>query len=90
MSEPSKYVGQIAAFYPKPGAVIGCVPVAGSVRHVGAVVGAKPNGITKRGAIPDTLLTIRGKSGRTVTVSMVESYTQLFPTWHEAASDTKS
>lgn len=89
MSEPSKYVGQIAAFYPKPGAVIGCVPVAGSIRHVGAVVAVAPTGPTKRGAIPDFAVTIRGRSGRTATVSMVENYVTLFPTWHEAASDAK-
>lgn len=86
MSEPGKYVGLIAAFYPSPGAVKNCMELNGAKRHVGAVVGTKPNGTTQRGAIPDTLLTIRGKSGRTVTVSLVESYAQLFPTWHEAAS----
>lgn len=87
MSEPSKYVGKIAAFYPAPGAVVNCMPQPGAKRLVGAVVGAAPNGTTTRGAIPDTLLTIRGKSGRSFSVSYVESYANLFETWHEATAN---
>ena len=44
---------------------------------VGTVIEAKDNGVTARGAIPDLLVTIRGQSGATVTVSLVESYMTL-------------
>lgn len=87
--DASRFVGKIAAFYPKPGAVKSGLPVSGAARYVGAVVGAKPSAPTKRGSIPDFELTIRGKSGRIATVSMVENYVNLFETWHEAASDAK-
>lgn len=43
-------------------------------RLVGIVDAARYVGRTKRGAIPDYELTIRGQSGKTVTVSLVESY----------------
>ena len=41
---------------------------------VGTVIEAKDNGLTLRGAIPDLLVTVRGQSGATLTVSLVESY----------------
>lgn len=44
---------------------------------VGVVVDALDNGVTPRGSIPDLLVTVRGGSGRTLTVSLVESHLQL-------------
>lgn len=49
-------------------------PDHGDVRLVGVVIEAKDNGKTARGAIPDLLVTVRGASGKTLTVSFVESY----------------
>jgi len=43
-------------------------------RLVGVVESANYIGRTVRGSIPDYQLTIRGQSGRRVTVSLVESY----------------
>lgn len=43
-------------------------------RLVGMVDHARYVGRTKRGAIPDYELTVRGASGKTVTVSLVENY----------------
>ncbi len=44
------------------------------VTLVGVVTEAKDNGRTVRGDIPDLLVTVRGASGATVTVSYVESH----------------
>lgn len=43
-------------------------------RLTGVITAAKDNGLTARGAIPDFLVTVRGQSGATVEVSMVETY----------------
>lgn len=43
-------------------------------RLTGIVTAAQDNGLTKRGAIPDFLVTVRGESGASLSVSMVESY----------------
>lgn len=45
-----------------------------SKRLVGIVTAAKDNGLTSRGKIPDILVTVRGDSGQTLTVSMVDTY----------------
>lgn len=47
------------------------------VRLVGVVTAAKDNGKTARGAIPDFLVTVRGASGATKTVSFVETYMRI-------------
>lgn len=46
-------------------------------RLTGVVEQAVYLGTTLRGDIPDYQLTIRGQSGTTLSVSLVESYTQL-------------
>jgi hypothetical protein len=51
---------------------------------VGQVVEIKakePYGI---GSIPDCLVTIKGRSGKTFTASFVETYTEIYPAWSEA------
>lgn len=87
MSEPHKHVGKIAAFYSKPGQVKKLMPMPGAVRHIGAVIAVKPAPNAQPGDIPNLTLTVRGRSGRTADVNMVEQYAQLFDTWHEAAAD---
>lgn len=42
----------------------------------GVIIEAVDNGLTERGAIPDARVTIRGASGATVTVSLVEQHVQ--------------
>ena len=85
--EPSKHIGKIAAFYAKPGQVKNCLPVPGAVRHVGAVIASKPTTNAQPGNLPNHTLTIRGRSGRTAEVNMVEQFCCLHETWHEAAAD---
>lgn len=43
-------------------------------RLTGTITAAKANGLTQRGGIPDWLVTVRGQSGRSITVSFVETY----------------
>ena len=59
--QPKKWVGKTARF-----------DHAGQ-RLVGVVIAQKWAGRTARGAIPDYTLTIRGNSGKTLDVSLVES-----------------
>lgn len=85
--ESSPHVGKICAFYTKLGQVKGCVPLPGAVRVIGAVIASKPTTPAQPGNIPNHILTVRGRSGRTAEVSMVEQYANLFDTWHEAGAD---
>jgi hypothetical protein len=85
--EPSKHIGKICAFYAKPGQVKNGLPVPGATRHIGAVVASKPTTNAQPGDIPNHILTVRGRSGRTAEVSMVDQYANLFETWHEAGAD---
>jgi hypothetical protein len=87
--EPSPHIGKICAFYTKLGQVKGCVPLPGATRAIGAVIASKPTTPAQPGNIPNHILTVRGRSGRTAEVSMVEQFCCLYETWHEAAEDAK-
>lgn len=64
---PARWIGMRASFnYGEP-----------PRRLVGIVEASRYIGRTQRGAIPDYELTVRGTSGKTVTVSLVESYASL-------------
>ena len=63
---PGRFVGLTCTFQ-----------LEGAMRS-GVVKAAKYAGRTARGAIPDYTLTIQGRSGRVVEVSLVETYAQ-FP-----------
>jgi hypothetical protein len=63
---PTRFLGRTVSFDdPAAGAT--------SRRLVGVVDAARYIGRTSRGSIPDYRLTVRGKSGRQVEVSLVES-----------------
>jgi|GEM_PF-3232830 len=84
----SKGVGRICSFYPDPNMVKQCVVQPGAQRLTGVVtecVKAPPPKGWKR---PDFTLTVRGKSGRTVTISLIENYAQFHATW-PASSQSK-
>jgi len=66
-SGPSRWVGRHCSFDYADG---GTPPR----RLVGCVEAAVYAGRTARGAIPDATLTIRGRSGKAVTVSLVEAH----------------
>ena len=80
--DPSQFIGQFGAFYLRLGAVDRCLPVASAKRQVGQCIGAKPAPDSR--GITDAILTFRGRSGRSASVSYVDCYVQLFPTWKAA------
>lgn len=51
---------------------------------VGQVVEVKAKEPYGVGSIPDCLVTIKGRSGKTFTGSFVETYAEVYPTWSEA------
>jgi hypothetical protein len=59
--QPKKWVGRVCRF-----------DHAGA-RLVGTVTAQKYAGRTPRGALPDYTLTVRGQSGKTLEISLVES-----------------
>lgn len=64
---PSRWIGRPCSFdYPAGDAA--------AKRLVGTVEKAEWAGYTQRGHLPDFTLSVRGKSGALVKVSMVESY----------------
>jgi hypothetical protein len=81
-------VGKVATFYElRNGMVHHGLPMQGAKMLVGQVVSAKPWADADPGAIPNALLTVRGRSGRTMDVHLVEQYVQLFDTWAEALEE---
>ena len=86
--DPSKFIGQFGTFYLRPDAVDRCLPRGGIKRHVGQCIGAKPAPDSR--GIPDAILTFRGRSGRTASVSYVDCYVQLFPTWKAAIDNANT
>lgn len=87
--DPSQFIGQFGAFYLRPDAVDRCLPRPGVKRSVGQCIGAKP-APDARGPIPDAILTFRGRSGRTASVSYVDCYVQLFQTWKAAIDNANT
>jgi hypothetical protein len=81
------FVGKIACFYELQGAVVQGLPKGGAKKLVGQVVSAKPWADADPGAIPNALLTVRGRSGKTKDVNLVEQYAALFDTWAEALEE---
>lgn len=63
----SRFVGRPVSFENPAGGHSG-------KRLVGTVEAQRFIGFTTRGSIPDYELTVRGKSGKTVIISLVESY----------------
>lgn len=85
--QAASYVGKIACFYAMQGAIVQGLPKGGAKKLVGQVVSAKPWADADPGAIPNALLTVRGRSGRTMDVHLVEQYVNLFDTWAEALEE---
>lgn len=83
----ASYVGKIACFYALHGAIVQGLPKGGAKKLVGQVTAAKPCADADPGAIPNALLTVRGRSGRTMEVYLIEQYAKLFDTWAEALED---
>ena len=85
--QAASYVGKLACFYEQQGAIVQGLPKGGAKKLVGQVVAAKPCANADPGDIPNALLTVRGRSGKTKDVHLVEQYTTLFDTWAEALEE---
>ena len=81
------YIGKIAAFYVQRGAIVQGLPHGGAKKLVGEVIAIKPAPAAEPGNIPNCILTVRGRSGQTMDVYLVEQYASLFPTWEEALAE---
>lgn len=82
------FVGKVCAFFPKTDAVIRGVRQPGTVRYVGQVIAAAPAPPVGPGKVPDFTLTVRGKTGKTATISMTLNYATVHETWKQASLDT--
>ena len=85
--QAAAFVGKIACFYEQQGAIVQGLPKGGAKKLVGQVIAAKPCANADPGNIPNALLTVRGRSGKTKDVNLVEQYTILFDTWAEALEE---
>jgi hypothetical protein len=82
-------VGKVATFYPVKGCVVAGLPKAGApARFTGQVIAATPAPALQPGNVPDYTLTVRGRTGRTATISLTENHASLFDTWAEANPQT--
>ena len=82
--QAQKMVGQVATFYPRPETIVDGLAPDGLTRYIGQVISATPCEPKGVGLVPDFSLTIRGKTGKTATVSMFTNYVNLHPTWQAA------
>lgn len=76
--DASRFVGQLCAF------------THAGARLCGSVVSTKPLPPTERGQIPNSAVTVRGRSGKLLTIDLVEQYASFYTTWDEAIADTKN
>jgi methylaspartate ammonia-lyase len=84
------FIGKIATFFPDPSAVTKGMTAADAVIYAGQVTAAAFNGHKGAGKIPDFTLTVRGKTGKTATVSIYENHIQIHDLWDTAISYAKS
>jgi hypothetical protein len=85
--QAKELIGKIATFYARPGSVVRGIPIPGRTQHVGQIVAAEYSG-NARGNLPDFRVTVRGRTGKTATVSSFDHYLCLHDTWQEALAYT--
>lgn len=72
----ANWIGKRCSFNSEPGGNLGMAGLSAKVL-VGIIEAARYIGKTERGQIPNYSLTVRGASGKTVEVNMVEQYAQI-------------
>lgn len=77
-------VGQICTFFPVPAVVVGCVAPPNALRYAGTITAAMPAPPLQPGNVPDYTVTIKGRTGKVVVVSLTLNYVSLFPSWEQA------
>lgn len=81
-------VGKVCVFFPGTNAIIRGVRQPGTIRYTGQVISATDAPPVGKGKVPDFTLTVRGKTGKTATISMTLNYATIHDTWKEASLDT--
>lgn len=84
MMSPKLLLGKIAVFHLNPNEVKLGLPTESSKPLAGEIISMKQNPATIRGNIPDQLVTVRGRSGKEVVVSLTDNYVTLFSDWKSA------
>jgi len=80
----AKLIGRIVSFFPTTGAVHRCLRLPNTPRFAGQIISATEITPTNLGAIPDFEVTIRGRTGRTATVSLTENFVSIHDNWTDA------
>ena len=80
-------VGKVCTFFPKLDSVVNCLRQPLTTRYLGQIVAATPAPPVGKSQIPDFTLTVRGKTGKTATISMTLNYATIHDTWTKAALD---
>ena len=83
------YIGKIAAFYVQRGAIAQGLPHGGAKKLVGVVIAIKPAPAAEPGNIPNCILTVRGRSGKTMDVYLIEQWATIHPSWEDALEELK-
>jgi len=83
-------IGVWVSAFAEPDSVALLVPMPGALRICGQVIGVKPLPPSQPGNIPDCCLTIRGRSGKTMSLSYVAHYVTEHASQAEAVADTKA
>jgi hypothetical protein len=81
-------VGKVCAFFHAKDAVIRGLRQPNTPRYDGQVIAAAPAPPVGTGKVPDFTLTVRGKTGKTLTISMTLNYATIYDLWKDAALDT--
>lgn len=84
------HLGWKAVFYPSVSDVLRGV-VQSHVRPVmGEIIKIQPIEPTRRGNIPNALVTVRGRSGKVAEVNLVEQHLAFFAGWPEAEAEMRN
>lgn len=83
----TEQVGRVAVFYPSASDVFRGVVKSHIKPLVGEIVKVEPTEPTKRGNIPNAIVTVRGRSGNEARVNLVEQHLAWFPSWKEALEE---
>lgn len=70
------WIGRIATFEATPGQR--------TPRYAGQIIRVDFTGYQEPNAVPNFSLTVRGRSGKTMAIDLLDQHTDILPTWTEA------
>lgn len=77
-------IGSWCSFYAEEDSVYLCCPVPGRLRVCGEIIGVSPLPNFMPGNIPNVAVKVRGRTGKTMTISFVSHYTTIHTSKSEA------